>query len=144
MKHIWTDAEILYLRKNYKNMNDFELSKKMGISPGSIRNLRIKLRYLRIKTTKAIDLTPQEKVILKLLLQGLSYKECAKALTISTATVKTHVNTIFQKKQVHSLSQLLAKSYKEQIVEYEDYIQMLEEQNQKQIEKIKTLEIRDK
>lgn len=98
MKHIWTDEEILYLRKNYKNMNDFELSKIMGISPGSICNQRRKLRYIRPKTTNTTDLTLQEQTILKLLLQGLSYSECAETLTISTATVKTHIVAIFQKK----------------------------------------------
>lgn len=144
MRHFWTDSELIFLRNNYQKMDDFELAKIMGISRISIQTKRRKLGYLRPKKVRVSDLTPQQNVILALLLKGMTYKECAEALYVSMSTIKTHSNLIFQKLEVNSLSQLLIKCLKEQIAEYEDYIQILEEQNLKQIVRINQLEIRDK
>lgn len=60
-------------------------------------------------------LTEKEVEILHLLVDGFSYKECAESLCISETTIKTHVNNLFGKKQVHSLQQLLVKEFKNKI-----------------------------
>lgn len=59
------------------------------------------------------ELTPAEKSLLALLMEGYEYKECAEILYISESTVKTHVNALFLKEQVHSRGELIAKKYKE-------------------------------
>jgi len=135
MRHFWTNEELLFLRKNYQGMTDKELSEKLNISISSISSKRFSLRYLRKFTyQKASCLSEQEKTILTLLLKGLTYKECAKKLVLAETTIKTHVNNIFQKLNVHSLPKLIASCYGKQVAELESYIQMLEEQNKKQIE----------
>jgi len=51
------------------------------------------------------DLTPREGEVLDLLTKGVTYPGVAKQLFISETTVKTHVNNIFQKLQVHDRTQ---------------------------------------
>lgn len=60
------------------------------------------------------DLTPSEKRVADLLLLGWNYKEISNMLNLSICTVKTNVNSVFQKKQVRSLQQLLVKSFNTQ------------------------------
>jgi len=43
------------------------------------------------------DLTPREAEVLRLIAAGASNREIARALFVSEATVKTHVNRIFAK-----------------------------------------------
>jgi DNA-binding NarL/FixJ family response regulator len=43
------------------------------------------------------DLTPREAEVLRLIAEGKSNREIARALFVSEATVKTHVNRIFAK-----------------------------------------------
>ncbi|MBO0803789.1 MAG: response regulator transcription factor, partial [Nocardiopsaceae bacterium] len=47
--------------------------------------------------TPADDLTPREAEVLRLIAEGRSNREIARALFVSEATVKTHVNRIFAK-----------------------------------------------
>lgn len=55
------------------------------------------------------DLTKTEKTVYQLLLQGCNAKEISEKLVVSKATVKTHVNNIFNKTGTHSVQKLLAK-----------------------------------
>ena len=57
-------------------------------------------------------LTHREKQILACLMDGMSYKEIAQKDTVSLATVRTQVLSLFTKKGVNSLPQLLVKEYK--------------------------------
>ncbi|MEJ7862525.1 MAG: response regulator transcription factor [Pyrinomonadaceae bacterium] len=61
-------------------------------------------------------LTPQEKELLKLLTEGHSYKTAAYKLGISTHTVSFHLRNVYEKLQVHSKSEAVAKALREQIV----------------------------
>lgn len=47
-------------------------------------------------------LTKQESMVLGLIVQGLTNKEIAEKLKISYGTVKTHINNVYSKLQVHS------------------------------------------
>ena len=53
------------------------------------------------------DLTEKEQEVLNLLLKGYSYQECAEILVNTSSTIKTHVNNIMQKRNVHSLQELI-------------------------------------
>jgi RNA polymerase sigma factor (sigma-70 family) len=55
-------------------------------------------------------LTGREREVLKLLAQGLTNKEIAESLTITTNTVKRHLKAIFEKLQVHTRSAAAAKA----------------------------------
>jgi DNA-binding NarL/FixJ family response regulator len=58
----------------------------------------------------ADDLSPRERDILDLLAQGFMYKEIADKLDSSYATVRTHIEHIYEKLHVNSRSQAVAKS----------------------------------
>ena len=53
------------------------------------------------------NLTDMESKVVQLLKQGVSYKECAEKLFISKSTLKTYINSIFQKRCVNSLQELI-------------------------------------
>lgn len=61
-------------------------------------------------------LTPQEKELLKMIIEGHSYKTAASALGISYHTVSFHLRNIYEKLQVHSKSEAVAKALREKIV----------------------------
>ena len=61
-------------------------------------------------------LTPHETRVLKLLVEGRTYKDAAAALKVATPTVAFHVRRIYEKLQVHSKSQAVAKALREDMV----------------------------
>ncbi|MBX2898077.1 MAG: response regulator transcription factor [Cyclobacteriaceae bacterium] len=65
---------------------------------------------------KSYQLTTREKEILAALAQGNSYKMIGALLTISTETVRTHIKNIYEKLQVHSQTEAVAKAIKENLV----------------------------
>ena len=58
---------------------------------------------------KIEGLSPREQAVLDLLAKGFLYKEIADTLAISGPTVNTYVRRIYEKLQVHSRSQAVAK-----------------------------------
>ena len=62
------------------------------------------------------DLTKRELEILKLLVDGMSYKAVAESCFLSIDTVSSHVKNIYKKLQVHSKSEAVAKAIKRNIV----------------------------
>lgn len=66
--------------------------------------------------TADCHLTPQEKELLKLLIDGHSYKTAAYALGISYHTVSFHLRNVYEKLQVHSKSEAVAKALREKLV----------------------------
>jgi DNA-binding NarL/FixJ family response regulator len=55
-------------------------------------------------------LTAREREVLELLAQGLTNKEIAEALVITTNTVKRHLKAIFEKLEIHTRSAAAAKA----------------------------------
>lgn len=64
-------------------------------------------------------LTPREREILEVLAEGLSDKEIAARLTVSIATVRTHVNAILAKTGARSRTQALILAVRHGLVEIE-------------------------
>lgn len=62
------------------------------------------------------NLTEREKEILSCLVQGFSYKMIADKCFVSYHTVNTHIKKIYEKLQVHSQSEAVAKALKKRIV----------------------------
>ncbi len=62
------------------------------------------------------DLTPQEKKVLKLLVEGKSYKLIAQELFVSVDTVKTHIRNIYAKLQVHSGTEAVSLALRDKLV----------------------------
>lgn len=61
---------------------------------------------------KAYNLTEREREIFNLLLLGASNKDISDKLTITVATVKTHVTSIFRKLKVNTRGQMMKLFYK--------------------------------
>ena len=61
-------------------------------------------------------LTPQETELLKLLVDGHHKKTAAREMGISFHTVSFHLKNIYEKLQVHSKSEAVAKALREKIV----------------------------
>ncbi|MBP8256500.1 MAG: response regulator transcription factor [Opitutaceae bacterium] len=65
------------------------------------------------KSAPGVDeLSPREQSVLLLLTKGYLYKEIAEQLGISGPTVNTYIRRIYEKLQVHSRSQAIAKFLK--------------------------------
>ena len=61
-------------------------------------------------------LTPQETQLLKLLIEGHYKKTAAREMGITTNTVSFHLKNIYQKLQVHSKTEAVAKALRERLV----------------------------
>jgi DNA-binding NarL/FixJ family response regulator len=62
------------------------------------------------------QLTPQEKELLKMLVEGHSYKTAAYQMDISVHTVSFHLRNVYEKLRVHSKSEAVAKALRENLV----------------------------
>ena len=67
-------------------------------------------------TLTEVHLTPRETEILQHLVSGSSYKKISKDLFISFDTVNSHIKKIYEKLQVHSKTEAVAKASKHKIV----------------------------
>ena len=63
------------------------------------------------------ELTPHETRLLKLLVQGHNYTTAAEELGVSYNTVKLHMRRIYEKLQVHSKSEAVAKALRDRIID---------------------------
>jgi DNA-binding NarL/FixJ family response regulator len=62
------------------------------------------------------ELTPHEARLLKLLVDGHNSTTCAKELKVSVNTIKFHMRNIYDKLQVHSRSEAVAKAFRNHLV----------------------------
>lgn len=62
------------------------------------------------------NLSDREKQVLQLLMEGFSYKMIAHEMFISIDTVRSHIKKIYEKLQVNSKSEAVAKAFKDKLV----------------------------
>jgi DNA-binding NarL/FixJ family response regulator len=62
------------------------------------------------------QLTPHETRLLKLLVEGHNYKTAAAELSVSFHTIHFHIRNIYDKLQVHSKSEAVAKALRDRII----------------------------
>jgi DNA-binding NarL/FixJ family response regulator len=62
------------------------------------------------------DLTPHELRLLKLFVEGHNYKTAAAELSVTVHTVSFHLRNIYEKLQVHSKSEAVAKALRNRLV----------------------------
>jgi DNA-binding NarL/FixJ family response regulator len=87
-----------------------------ALTPMIARQVLAFLKPQPSKSGSASDLTGREKEILQLLTQGLTNELIANRLFISVQTVRNHIKNIYEKLQVHSRAQVVAKALKERLI----------------------------
>src|SRR5215469_4322093 len=86
------------------------------MSPEIARRVVELFREIRPPDKSDEQLTAHELRLLKLLVQGYSYKAAATALGVSINTVCFHIKKIYEKLQVHSKSEAVAKALRQRLV----------------------------
>jgi DNA-binding NarL/FixJ family response regulator len=86
------------------------------MSPEVARKVVKLFREVRPPHRVEHQLTRQETEILKLLVEGHSYKTAAAELGISTNTVSFHLRNVYSKLQVHSNTEAVSKALRDKIV----------------------------
>lgn len=86
------------------------------MSPEVARRVITLFRDFRPPERADYQLTPHETRLLKLLVEGHSYKTAATELGVSVNTVSFHLRHIYEKLQVHSKSEAVAKALRDHLV----------------------------
>ena len=86
------------------------------MSPEIARRVLNLFREFRPPERASHTLTPQEMELLRLMVEGHSYKTAAVTVGISVSTVSFHLQNIYNKLQVHSKSEAVAKALRDRIV----------------------------
>jgi DNA-binding NarL/FixJ family response regulator len=86
------------------------------MSPEVARRVIALFREIRPPERADYHLTPHETRLLKLFVEGHNYKTAAAELRISVNTVNFHVRSIYDKLQVHSRSEAVAKALLNRLV----------------------------
>ena len=86
------------------------------MSPEVARRVVALFREIRPPERAEYELTPHETRLLKLLVQGHNYKTAAVELGVTVHTVSFHLRSIYEKLQVHSKSEAVAKALQNRLV----------------------------
>jgi len=73
-------------------------------------------RQFRPPERAAYNLTPHETRLLKLMVEGHNYKSAAAELRVTTHTISFHMRRIYEKLQVHSKSEAVAKALRSRLL----------------------------
>jgi DNA-binding NarL/FixJ family response regulator len=86
------------------------------MTPEIARRVVSLFREVRPPERADYQLTPHELRLLKLLVEGHNYKTAAAHLDVSVNTVCFHIKQIYEKLQVHSKSEAVAKAFRNRLV----------------------------
>jgi RNA polymerase sigma factor (sigma-70 family) len=74
-------------------------------------------RMAALPETLSNRLTPREREIVQLVVEGKSSKEVAESLNISVKTAETHRSNLMRKLQLHTVSELVRYAVRNKIIE---------------------------
>ena len=86
------------------------------MSPEVARRVITLFRDVRPPARAEYDLTPHEVRLLKLMAEGHSYKSAAAILHVTPHAVSFHLRHIYEKLQVHTKSEAVAKAFRNRLV----------------------------
>lgn len=110
-----------YLLKNTTPVRLLESLKEVAsggapMSPTVAHRVIRLFRQFRPPETANHDLTGQETQLLKLIVDGHTYKTAAAKLGITVRTVSFHLQNVYQKLQVHSKTEAVARALRDHLV----------------------------
>lgn len=85
------------------------------MSPDVARRVITLFRDVRPPEKAEYDLTPHEVRLLRLMVEGHSYKSAAQVLHVTPHTVSFHLRHIYEKLEVHSKSEAVAKALRSRL-----------------------------
>lgn len=103
-------ASTEYIKKAYSEESIFAFLEKQSFSRSSFMRIIEDARNLHRANSELNMLTDREREVFDQLAQGLTNKEIAENLVITTNTVKRHIKAIFEKLGVHTRSAAAAKA----------------------------------
>lgn len=86
------------------------------MSPEVARRVIDLFREIRPPAHADYHLTPHETRLLKLLVDGHNYKSAAAELNVSINTISFHMRRVYEKLQVHSKSEAVAKALRQRLI----------------------------
>lgn len=87
---------------------------RLAFSPEMARKTLDMLRSENSPQAKPMEqygLTPREREVLAQLIQGKTYQDIAESLIISPLTVRSHIENLYRKTEVHNKAELVALAY---------------------------------
>jgi len=87
-----------------------------ALTPIVAKQVMAFLNPVRTAKGEPSKLTPREKEMLTLITQGMTNEMIAVKLFISVQTVRNHLKSIYDKLQVHSRAQVVAKAFNEKLI----------------------------
>ena len=105
-----TYQEPALLLEAYKAGADAYLSKELSAPELKRRLLRIRQGEERLTAPDIPALTPREEEVLRLLAEGLSTKEIARALRLSPETVRSHLESLYAKLEARNRVEALSRA----------------------------------
>jgi DNA-binding NarL/FixJ family response regulator len=88
-----------------------------SVSPEIARRVITLFQKIRPTEHAEHELTPHEVRILRMLVEGHNYKTSASELGVSVNTISFHVRHIYEKLQVHSKSEAVAKALRNRLID---------------------------
>lgn len=98
------------IKSAYAEHSIFAYMEKQSFDRITFRRIIQEIRNLNLTGNELLNLTDREREVLTLLAQGLTNKEIAEKLVITTNTVKRHLKSVFDKLDVHTRSAAAAKA----------------------------------
>jgi DNA-binding NarL/FixJ family response regulator len=86
------------------------------MSPEVARRVIALFREFRPTPNAKCDLTPHEQRLLRLLVDGHNYRTAAAELGVTVHTISFHLRNVYEKLQVHSKSEAVAKALRNRLV----------------------------
>ena len=101
------------IERAYSEQSIFAYLEKQTFERAAFRRIVEEARATFQTFSELSALTDREREVLSLLAQGMTNKEIAEKLMITTNTVKRHIKAIFEKMDVHTRSAAAAKALAE-------------------------------